>query len=119
MSASSVPPTPSFSPAPPPVLARTSSMLVLSRRSSQRMAALRSASWPVHAIPAARGRASREGRARGIGASAWPIAVAGDVAALQRVIECLGKGVGVDEGLGRRIALAPAGEDVLLLHQRE
>src|SRR5215472_2196407 len=116
MSASSVPPTPSFRPAPPPVLARTSSMLVLSRRSSQRMAAL-----PVRLLAVARytrsarackSRVTRPGSAR-------TMAVAGDVSSPQRVVECFGKGVGVDEGLRRRIALAPAAEDALLLHLRE
>src|SRR5215831_13406053 len=115
MRARSVPPTPSFRPAPPPVLARTSSTLVLSRRSSQRMTAL-----SVCLLPAARytctsrARKSRVARSE----SARPTAVARDVSP-QRVVECLSKGVRVDEGLGWRIALAPAAEDVLLLHLRE
>src|SRR6516165_11987091 len=60
MRARSVPPTPSFNPAPPPVLARTSSTLVLSRRSSQRIAALPPASCPWHAIPLPRAHASHK-----------------------------------------------------------
>src|SRR6516165_2777823 len=115
MRARSVPPTPSLKPAPP-VLARTSSMLVLSRRSSQRMALSGVCPLPVERYTGiSRARKSQVART----GSARPTAVARDVSRPQGVVECLGKGVGVDEGLGRRIAIAPAAEDALLLHLRE
>src|SRR5215469_9636753 len=112
MSASRVPPRPSRRPVlPPPVLARTSSTFVLSRKSSQRTAISLEAPWAVDAIPAPRavqwGKCSARYR---------PVTRRAPV---ERLVERVDEGVGVDEGLGRRVTLTPGSEDVLLLHLRE